>query len=98
MLHSYCSLDRGKGSGGWGKGGDSYGNESSGEIKKIFVGGLSNTVEDAAFRQYFETFGAVTDAVVMLDRETNRSRGFGFITFESAVRLRHYRCLPRCCC
>lgn len=35
-------------------------------------------------RQYFETFGAVQDAVVMKDPVSRRSRGFGFITFEHA--------------
>ena len=36
------------------------------------------------FRHFFEKFGAVSDSVVMLDRETNRSRGFGFVTFRDA--------------
>lgn len=41
------------------------------------------TEED--FRKYFEKFGKITDAVVMFDRDTQRSRGFGFITFEDEV-------------
>lgn len=36
----------------------------------------------AEFRKYFETFGSVVDAVVMFDRQTQRSRGFGFVTFQ----------------
>lgn len=36
----------------------------------------------AEFRKYFETFGGVVDAVVMFDRQTQRSRGFGFVTFQ----------------
>lgn len=36
------------------------------------------------FRTFFETFGAVADSVVMMDRETKRSRGFGFVTFADA--------------
>jgi len=49
---------------------------------KLFVGGLSNstTVED--YRTHFEQYGAVKDAVIMQDRITNRSRGFGFVVFE----------------
>ena len=35
------------------------------------------------FRAYFETFGKVIDSVVMIHPETKRSRGFGFVTFES---------------
>jgi len=53
------------------------------ESKKIFVGGLSGDVTDTVFSEYFCQFGAVKDAVVMLDRTTDRSRGFGFVTFEN---------------
>lgn len=52
------------------------------ETNKIFVGGLAPTVMMAEFRKYFETFGGVVDAVVMFDRQTQRSRGFGFVTFQ----------------
>ncbi len=48
--------------------------------KKLFVGGLSWNTEDATLRAAFEQFGAVADAKVIKDRETNRSRGFGFVT------------------
>ena len=53
--------------------------------KKLFVGGLSWDTNDASLRQAFETFGAVTEAKVITDRETGRSRGFGFVTFEDAA-------------
>jgi len=52
--------------------------------KKIFVGGLAPSVTNATFKEYFEKYGQVEDAIVMTDRETERSRGFGFITFVSA--------------
>lgn len=51
---------------------------------KIFVGGLANTVGNNTLREFFGQFGNVLDAHVMLDRETNRSKGFGFVTFEDA--------------
>ena len=35
---------------------------------------------------FFEQFGALLDSVVMFDRETKNSRGFGFVTFEDPVR------------
>ncbi|PKA58213.1 Heterogeneous nuclear ribonucleoprotein 1 [Apostasia shenzhenica] len=54
-----------------------------GRTKKIFVGGLASTVTDVDFRKYFEQFGAITDVVVMYDHNTQRPRGFGFITFDS---------------
>jgi len=53
------------------------------ETKKIFVGGLAPSVTEAEFRAYFDKYGLITDAVVMFDRQTQRSRGFGFITFEN---------------
>jgi len=52
------------------------------EALKIFVGGLAPSVTEEEFKKYFSNFGTVTDAVVMIDRKTSRSRGFGFITFE----------------
>lgn len=50
---------------------------------KIFVGGLSWGTDDAGLREAFSAFGDVTDAVVIKDRDTGRSRGFGFVTFAS---------------
>ncbi|XP_010532688.1 PREDICTED: heterogeneous nuclear ribonucleoprotein 1 [Tarenaya hassleriana] len=51
--------------------------------KKIFVGGLPPTLTDEAFRQYFEAYGSVADVIIMYDQNTNRPRGFGFVSFES---------------
>lgn len=50
--------------------------------RKIFVGGLSWSLGDDDLRQAFETFGGIEDARVILDRQTGRSRGFGFVTFN----------------
>ena len=51
--------------------------------KKLFVGGLSWNTEDASLRAAFERYGAVSDAKVIKDRETGRSRGFGFVTMSN---------------
>ena len=51
--------------------------------KKLFVGGLSWGSDDESLRQAFEKFGHVSEAKVITDRETGRSRGFGFVTFDS---------------
>ncbi|OAY85937.1 RNA-binding protein Musashi homolog 2-like [Ananas comosus] len=56
---------------------------SPGRTKKIFVGGLPSTVTEADFKQYFDQFGTIVDVVVMYDHNTQRPRGFGFITFDS---------------
>ncbi len=49
---------------------------------KLFVGGLSWGTTDETMRTAFEAFGQVREARVILDRETGRSRGFGFVTFQ----------------
>ncbi|GAB2285211.1 hypothetical protein Dimus_019662 [Dionaea muscipula] len=54
-----------------------------GRTRKIFVGGLASTVTDSDFKKYFEQFGTITDVVVMYDHNTQRPRGFGFITYDS---------------
>jgi cold-inducible RNA-binding protein len=50
---------------------------------KLFVGGLSWDTSDASLRGAFEQFGPVIEAKVITDRDTGRSRGFGFVTFEA---------------
>jgi len=52
---------------------------------KIFVGGLPQDVSTDELRAYFSSYGAVADAVVMVDRRTNRSRGFGFVRFGNGA-------------
>lgn len=56
---------------------------SPGHTRKIFVGGLPPTITENGFKNYFDQFGTITDAVVMYDHNTQRSRGFGFITYDS---------------
>ena len=51
--------------------------------KKLFVGGLSWGTDSDGLRTAFEQFGEVTDSAVISDRETGRSRGFGFVTFAN---------------
>ncbi|EIM82949.1 RNA-binding domain-containing protein [Stereum hirsutum FP-91666 SS1] len=48
---------------------------------KVYVGNLSWNTTDDTLRQAFSEFGAILDSIVMRDRETGRSRGFGFVTF-----------------
>ncbi|KAB2617689.1 heterogeneous nuclear ribonucleoprotein 1-like [Pyrus ussuriensis x Pyrus communis] len=51
--------------------------------KRIFVGGLPHNLTQEEFKNYFEKFDTVTDAVIICCKESGKSRGFGFITFES---------------
>ena len=53
-------------------------------MKKIYVGNLSWNCTDADLRELFAPFGAVDSASVITDRETGRSRGFGFVEIDSA--------------
>ena len=55
------------------------------DARKLFVGGLPSDITDQQFRTFFEQFGELLDSVVMFDRDTHRSRGFGFVTFVDPV-------------
>lgn len=52
--------------------------------KKLFIGGLSWDTTDDSLNTAFSAFGEVTEAKVITDRDTGRSRGFGFVTFTDA--------------
>ena len=51
--------------------------------QKLFVGGLAWATTDQSLQDAFSEFGEVTDAKVIMDRDTGRSRGFGFVTFAN---------------
>ncbi|KAK9226162.1 hypothetical protein WN943_011209 [Citrus x changshan-huyou] len=63
--------------------GSIHGSPGPGRTRKIFVGGLASTVTESDFKKYFDQFGTITDVVVMYDHNTQRPRGFGFITYDS---------------
>ncbi len=51
-------------------------------MKRIYVGNLAWSVDEAGLRDFFATIGEVHSAAVISDRETGRSRGFGFIEMD----------------
>jgi RNA recognition motif-containing protein len=53
-------------------------------LKKIYVGNLPFSTTDSDLRALFATHGEVSSASVVMDRETGRSRGFGFVEMDSA--------------
>ncbi|EXJ82680.1 hypothetical protein A1O3_06494 [Capronia epimyces CBS 606.96] len=58
---------------------------------KIFVGGVSQDATEEDFESFFAQFGRVIDATLMMDKDTGRPRGFGFVTFDSDTAVE--RCL-----
>src|SRR5271157_4103135 len=53
--------------------------------KRLYVGNLRYTVNSEQLEELFAQFGAVSSAEVLIDRETGRSRGFGFVEMPSDV-------------
>jgi cold-inducible RNA-binding protein len=51
---------------------------------KLYVGNLSFQTTEQDLRELFAQHGTVTDAVLMMDRDTQRPRGFGFVTMSSS--------------
>lgn len=50
---------------------------------KLFVGSLPWSITNDSLRELFAAYGEITDAVVINDRDTGRSKGFGFVTFAT---------------
>lgn len=48
---------------------------------KLFVGGLPYHTTDKSLREHFSVYGDIEEAVVITDRQTNKSRGYGFVSF-----------------
>ena len=57
---------------------------------KLFVGGLPYHTTDKSLREHFSVYGDIEEAVVITDRQTNKSRGYGFVS-----RL-HFLFIPIC--
>ncbi len=49
---------------------------------KIYVGNLPFTVDDSALKELFTSYGEVSEATVIKDKFSNRSKGFGFVTID----------------
>ena len=50
---------------------------------KVFVGGLAWETQSETLRRHFEQFGEILEAVVITDKNTRRSKGFGFVSIYS---------------
>ncbi|KAK7137914.1 hypothetical protein R3I94_013532 [Phoxinus phoxinus] len=56
--------------------------EALAKVKKIFVGGLKENIEENDLTDYFSQFGMIEKAEVITDKDTGKKRGFGFVHFE----------------
>ena len=52
---------------------------------KLYVGGISYDTTDGSLRTFFEQMGKVDSAVVVMDRDSGRSRGFGFVEMSTST-------------
>ena len=86
--HQPSAASGGGGGGGGGSSSGGGGGNNVGEMTpeqaqtKVFVGGIPPHIDRDELREIFQRFGPVTDTVVMMDQATQRSRCFGFVTFE----------------
>ena len=64
---------------------------------KLFVGGLPYHTTDKSLREHFAVYGDIEEAVVITDRETGKSRGYGFVSIQAIITslLTHGRLLLR---
>ncbi|XP_016332573.1 heterogeneous nuclear ribonucleoprotein A0-like [Sinocyclocheilus anshuiensis] len=56
--------------------------EALAKVKKIFVGGLKEDIEENTLTEYFSQFGMIEKSEVITDKDTGKKRGFGFVHFE----------------
>lgn len=65
----------------------------SNPLRKIFVGGLHADTTKESLSTYFGQFGEVSESTIMIDPTTDRSRGFGFVTFKDPAVVQ-FACTP----
>ncbi|VEL40311.1 unnamed protein product, partial [Protopolystoma xenopodis] len=55
---------------------------STEQFRKLFIGGLNPQTTESNLREYYGQWGDIVDAVVMKDKRSSRSKGFGFVTYK----------------
>ena len=55
---------------------------SRNHVKKVFVGGIKENIDEEELRNYFQQYGSVETVDVIRDRETQKKRGFAFVGFS----------------
>lgn len=64
-------------------------------VKKIFVGGVKDGIEENDLQEYFQQYGNVTSVDLVTNRDTGQKRGFGFISFDDCDAVDKIVC--KCC-
>jgi len=66
-----------------------YNEDGNGEVelepeaeRKLFIGGVSFKTSDESLKEFYSQWGEITDVVVIKDKHTNRSKGFGYVTYK----------------
>ena len=57
------------------------------QFRKVFIGGLSYKTDEETFKAYFSKYGELVDYVVMKDKDSGKSRGFGFVTYANSAQV-----------
>ena len=57
------------------------------QFRKLFIGGLSSETTEESLKNYYQQWGKLTDCVVIRGLASQKSRGFGFVTFSSVAEV-----------